>query len=196
MITIGSDFIDNQNKFKEEERRRLAKDQTATLLHYFYLDHPEVKACQANDGLIIEYIGPDLFTKENLETAWKEHPAFRARLCMFHSDVELRESLEKEIYGLLAGSQAAKDHVINNLRYKTTQEIRAQRDMLKERTELQKLDVEALRTIVKGELTNEFEVLPVELRDRKILANLPASELRVWIKRCGVIQINQYFQRK
>jgi hypothetical protein len=196
MVIAGSDFKDNQNHIEEEERKVLAKTQAATQLHDFYEKHIFVLRCDANTSLITEYLGgPEFVTKENLETAWG-HPKFQARLAMYRSDVQLREALEKEIYGLLAGSDAAKDHVIKNLRYKNIQEIRTQRDTLKDRTELQKLDVDALRTIVKGESANEFEVLPVELRDRKSLANLPASELRVWIRRCGVSQINQYLQRK
>jgi hypothetical protein len=196
MVIAGSEFLDQQKKSNEEERHRKLKEQVAWLLKYFYEDHPIVRACQANDNLIVEWLGgPDLVTKEHLEIAWNEHPKFKNRLARYHSDEDLRDDLLKQIHNMVQGSPEARQHVVTQAKFKPTADLIIQRDGLARKIKMQNLSKEELREIVKGDEPGQWEPLPEQYRSRKALVSASPELLRRLIRTSGVDEINKYLKK-
>ena len=149
--------------------------------------------CDANRSIICEYFHGDLddITKATLEDCWANHPGFRRSLACHHSDADARAALIREIQALLAGSDTAKQHTIDSLRYSTIPELAARRDELKRRHDARTKSAAELRAEIQAARSNPEQELPADISREQILHLWEPATFRYWAARIGMAAITK-----
>ena len=149
--------------------------------------------CDANRSIIYEYFHGDLddITQATLEDCWVNHPVFRRSVACHHSDADARAALIREIQALLVGSDTAKLHTVDSLRYSTIPELAARRDELKRRQHARTKTAAELRAEIQAARPNPQQELPEDISREQILHLWEPATFRYWAARVGMAAITK-----
>lgn len=162
----------------------------------FLRSHPELQfGGMANKSIFISYFGgdyPQNFSVAALEESYL-NPELRKQLAIDDSsNTGDREKLLAELKEVFHGPQENWQNELAGTRYLTNDQIRAKIETLRAKHDLQKLDIPALREVVKsGTPPPVQEELPATYTRRMLVKELPPLDLRRLIDRYGRDAVNR-----
>jgi hypothetical protein len=174
----------------QAEVRKFQQEASDAKIWLQYLDsHCEIHPGEANRLLLLEYFNGEPLSVHGLDEAFS-NPNFTSRIA-FQSEGQERKRLLAELTNVFQGPEAnLKDELVRT-KYLTNAQIQQKIAGLRDKHELNKLDVPALKQVIRdGRPALEREELPAEYT-RKAILQLPPKDLRRLIDRFGSPQINQ-----